>query len=157
MTDQGPQRDACGPFLNAGFVHASAVAIEGRALLILGKSGAGKSSLALELLAKGAELIGDDRVELVDFAGAPHLRAHPRQRGHIEARGIGILSAPHRVSAPLGAVVDLDLDETERLPPRRYVRVLGREVTLFRRTPAPYMGAALWIFMTHGWGDVDAG
>ena len=43
---------------------ASAVAINGRALLIEGEPGAGKSSLALALIDRGAQLIGDDGVAL---------------------------------------------------------------------------------------------
>ncbi|MEO1532556.1 MAG: serine kinase, partial [Pseudomonadota bacterium] len=43
-------------------LHASAVALGERGLLILGPSGAGKTRLALELVALGAELVADDRV-----------------------------------------------------------------------------------------------
>ena len=43
-------------------VHASAVALGERALLITGESGTGKTTLALEMLALGASLIGDDQI-----------------------------------------------------------------------------------------------
>lgn len=46
-------------------IHASAVSLAGRGLLILGASGTGKSGLALEMMSRGAVLIADDRVRLV--------------------------------------------------------------------------------------------
>ncbi|MFQ5437976.1 MAG: HPr kinase/phosphorylase, partial [Paracoccaceae bacterium] len=45
-------------------VHAGAVAFDRRAVLILGPSGSGKSSLALELMSRGASLVSDDRTIL---------------------------------------------------------------------------------------------
>ena len=45
-------------------LHASAVAIEGRAVLITGPSGSGKSGLALDIIALGARLVADDGVIL---------------------------------------------------------------------------------------------
>ena len=47
-------------------IHATAVSIEDKGILIVGKSGSGKSSLALSLIAKGAHLICDDRAKLKD-------------------------------------------------------------------------------------------
>ena len=43
-------------------IHASAVALGPVGLLIMGASGSGKSSLALELMARGAKLVADDQV-----------------------------------------------------------------------------------------------
>ena len=43
----------------AVLLHASCVAVAGRAVLITGPSGSGKSSLALTLLAHGAALVAD--------------------------------------------------------------------------------------------------
>jgi len=42
-------------------VHATTVALNGKAALITGGSGAGKSSLGLELMAYGCDLVADDR------------------------------------------------------------------------------------------------
>ena len=45
---------------------ATFAAPPGDGVLILGASGAGKSSVALKLLAMGARLVADDRVELFE-------------------------------------------------------------------------------------------
>ena len=56
-------------------LHAVAVSFEGRALLICGDSGTGKSTLAAKLLGMGCELLGDEPV-VVDVAGDEVLAHH---------------------------------------------------------------------------------
>ena len=78
-------------------IHATAVAIGGRALLIAGRSGAGKSRLAIALVAgstrhRRIELVGDDRVLLVQGARGLEVRPHPRIAGFIERRGLGLVA-----------------------------------------------------------------
>jgi len=46
-------------------VHATAVAIDGGAVLLRGPPGCGKSDLALRLIDRGAQLIADDQALLV--------------------------------------------------------------------------------------------
>lgn len=97
-------------------IHASAVAIDGRAIVIRGPSKAGKSTLALALIeastpARPVALIGDDRIILA-FCGNEVLASpHPRIAGLIEKRGYGILSMPYALNIPLAGAVDLRLDE----------------------------------------------
>ena len=75
-------------------VHASCVAWKGRGLLIGGPVGSGKSSLALQLMAFGADLIADDRTALsADRDGPPVAAPVAPIAGLIEARGVGILPA----------------------------------------------------------------
>jgi HPr kinase/phosphorylase len=103
-------------------IHASAVLVGARAVLIRGPSGAGKSRLALELIQAAdrgfclfARLVGDDRVHL-QAAGA-RLLVRPAEplAGLIEVRGLGILRLPYEPSAVVGFVVDLAA-AAERLP-----------------------------------------
>lgn len=108
-------------------LHASCVALQNCGVLIVGPSGAGKSALALQLMAYGADLVSDDQTEL--WTEGDTLCASPPATiaGLIEARGVGLLHAPYEARAEVLLVVDLGQTETERLPPRRHVTLLGLE------------------------------
>ena len=105
-------------------VHASAVKVGDRAVLIRGPSGAGKSRLAFDLILAGragqippAVLVGDDRVRL-DTAGEELLvRCVPELAGLIEIFGLGIRRCAFVGEAMVGLVVDLMAPDAERLPP----------------------------------------
>lgn len=70
------------------------VSIAGRAILIEGAPGVGKSSLALGLIDRGAVLVGDDGVMLCEDQGALYALPHPNTRGLIEVRGVGLMPMP---------------------------------------------------------------
>ena len=112
-------------------LHATAVALDAaRGVLILGRSGAGKSALGLELMALGAQLVSDDRVDVARRDGALWASAPAAIRGRIEARGIGLLEAPPLDTARLVLVVDLDRPEPDRLPPHRVTEILDISLPL---------------------------
>ncbi len=124
-------------------LHASAVALDGRAVLILGPSGCGKSTLALDLIALGAELVADDQT-LLHRLGADLLASpHPRIAGRIEARHVGLLRLPWRAAA-ISLAIDLGQTESHRLPPRRSLTLLGQDVTLLHRPPGGHAASALF-------------
>ena len=131
-------------------VHASCVAVEGRGLLILGRSGSGKSALALALMALGADLVADDRVILTPGPQGPVASAPAALCGLIEARGLGILRAVPVPSAVVAAVVDLDQQEAERLPPTRTITLAGTDIPLFHGQAMPYFPAALMQYLKGG-------
>lgn len=87
---------------------SSCVAIEGRALLIEGVPGSGKSSLALALIDRGAQLIGDDSVLLEAIEGRLVARPHPNTRGLLEVRNLGLIPFPVCESAIVSLVLALD-------------------------------------------------
>lgn len=124
-------------------LQATAVAIDGRALMIRGAPGSGKSGLALEMMARGATLVADDGLHLSREGGSIVLRPPHPLRGLIEARGLGLLSARFEEQARLVAVLDLDLAETQRFPPRRDTELLGQKVPLLYKFASPYFPAAL--------------
>jgi serine kinase of HPr protein (carbohydrate metabolism regulator) len=104
-------------------VHASAVLVGARAVLIRGPSAAGKSRLAWELIeasrsgaVRFARLVGDDRVHLQAAGGRLLVRPAEALTGMIELRGIGILRRDHEPCAVVGLVVDLAAMDAERLP-----------------------------------------
>lgn len=87
-------------------------------ILILGKSGIGKSELALRLIAQGAVLVADDRVELFVRRGKLFARAPKTLAGLIEVRGVGIIELPHKKDARVALVVNLASAKIARLPER---------------------------------------
>ncbi|MGL5009215.1 MAG: HPr kinase/phosphorylase [Paracoccaceae bacterium] len=132
-------------------LHATAVAIEGRGVLITGGSGSGKSTLALALIGLGAVLVSDDLTRLDAVNGTVQMTCpNTDLRGVIEARGVGLLRAEAIAAAPLTLVVDLDQAETERLPPRRRVSVLGCVIDLVYAHQSPTFPVALMLQLRHG-------
>lgn len=111
-------------------VHASCVAIEGRGILIRGASGAGKSALALHLMAHGARLVADDQTILTRQGDAIFASCPPNLGGMIEARGIGLLAAKPLKIAKIYLIVDLDQIEADRLPPKRHCDLLEVPIEL---------------------------
>src|SRR5580700_8637232 len=104
-------------------VHASAVLVGNRAVLIRGPSGAGKSRLAFDLILAGragqiapAVLIGDDRVHLEARHEQLNVRPARELAGLIEIRGLGIRRCDFADEAIVGLVVDLGAADAERLP-----------------------------------------
>ena len=85
---------------------STAVVIAGRALLIEGPPGAGKSSLALSLIDRGATLIGDDGIALEEREGTLWALPAPATTGLIELRNVGMVTLPTS-SAPIALVLDL--------------------------------------------------
>ena len=103
------------PPLSSETVHTSCVAIDGRAVLIGGRSGKGKSDLALRLIDRGAKLVSDDYTFVRRVKGRLLATAPETISGKIEVRGVGVLEFPVERDVPVALLVDLDMDAT-RLP-----------------------------------------
>lgn len=97
-------------------LHASCVAIGEHAVLIEGRSGAGKSDLALRLIDRGAALVSDDYTVLMRSARKLIATPPTTIAGKIEVRGLGILDMPYRDRVAVSLLVEL-VDEVERMPP----------------------------------------
>ncbi len=137
-------------------VHASAVLVGARAVLIRGPSGAGKSRLALALLRAAeagqlpfAMLVADDRSQLEPRHGRLLVRPAAELTGLIEVHGLGIRRLPHEPVAVVGLVVDLAAADGERLPAHASERVTLDGIELTRLAvaggadPVPLVLAAL--------------
>jgi HPr kinase/phosphorylase len=131
-------------------VHATTVAIDGKGVMLTGKAGAGKSALALALMALGAQLVADDRTELEVKAGQVIARCPKAIRGLIEARGLGILNADSLDCVALHLVIDLDHPETERVPPKRAVTYSGIAISLVHMPQSLHFPAAVLHYVRHG-------
>ena len=120
--------------------HATAVAIDGEAVLLRGPPGSGKSDLALRLINDGAQLVADDQTLLRRAGSRIVASAPPAISGLIEMRGIGIFRVD-ATEAPLFLIADLvAFDAVERLPESRREAILGVEVPLI--TLAPFEASA---------------
>lgn len=118
------------PRLSAETIHASTVAIDGRAVLITGLSGAGKSDLALRLLDRGFTLVSDDRTIVRKVGDRLVASAPPTIAGKLEVRGIGIVDMETAPDQPVALVVELTSD-IQRLPDDSRERlILGVSVPL---------------------------
>ncbi len=130
-------------------IHASCVEIDGRGVLIRGKSGSGKSALALQLLAFGGRLVADDQVVLTRTTDL-QATSPETLKGMIEARHFGILTTDTVDMAPVACVVDLDQEETERVPPKRLITLMGMDVALFYKVEGIHFAPAIVQFLRHG-------
>jgi hypothetical protein len=110
-------------------IHASCVAIGGRAVLLAGRSGAGKSDLALRLVDRGATLVSDDYTELRRSGGRLLARAPVGIAGRIELRGVGIVEIEAARDVPVCLHADLDAPP-ERLPEVAAIRLAGEDIPL---------------------------
>lgn len=125
--------------------HGTAIAFAGRAALIRGPSGSGKSDLALRCLAHPpfagvlapAQLVADDQAEIERDGGRLIVRAPPTIRGKLEVRGLGILEFPSAEQADLGLIVELVAPQfVPRMPdPVPVVLLLGQPVPLLQLSP----------------------
>ncbi|WP_324751529.1 HPr kinase/phosphatase C-terminal domain-containing protein [Roseovarius sp. Pro17] len=131
-------------------LHATSVAVAGRAVLIRGASGSGKSALALQLIALGAVLVADDQTCLTRDGDNLMLDAPEAIRGQIEARGVGILNTPSAGPTPAALIVDMDASAAPRLPLDERTSVLGVSLPLVRGSGASHFPAALHLYLKHG-------
>jgi serine kinase of HPr protein (carbohydrate metabolism regulator) len=115
MNRINPAPGAPGPRLSAETLHASTVATEGRAVLIAGPSGSGKSDLALRLLDRGFTLVSDDQTIIKRDGDRLIASAPPTIAGKLEIRGIGIVDMDVVGDLPVALLVELT-SEIQRLP-----------------------------------------
>lgn len=104
-------------------IHASAVLVGARAVLIRGPSGSGKSRLVLALLQAAqaghfrfARLVADDRAHVAAVNGRLLVRPAAPLAGLLELRGSGIRQIEAEPVAAVGWVVDLAAEDAARLP-----------------------------------------
>ena len=116
--------------LSSEMLHATTVALNGRAVILAGRSGSGKSDLALRLLDRGFLLVSDDQT-LVRKAGDRLIASTPPTiKGKLEVRGIGIVEVDQADDVPVCLYVELT-SKIERLPDEGRERlILGAKIPL---------------------------
>ena len=114
---------------------ATCVAIAGRAILIEGAPGSGKSNLALALIDRGAVLIGDDGVSLTAHGGQLYASPPPNIAGLLEVRNLGLLQFPTVSDVRVDLVVRLDPDAPRFIEAAELADRAGAGVPLIRLWP----------------------
>ena len=115
-------------------IHATTVAIDGAAVLLLGASGVGKSDLALRLIDRGAVLVSDDYT-LLERDGDRLIATPPVTiAGKIEVRGVGIIAVPHRAAVPVALLVHLD-GRPDRMPEMQTEALAGVALPMLALDP----------------------
>ena len=120
-------------------IHASAVLVGPKAVLIRGPAGSGKSRLAWDLVTAATQgllpfaiLVADDRAFLENHSGRLVVRPSQSLAGMIEIRGLGIRKVPVEPAAVVGLVVDLDAADAARHPEKAAVTAIIDGVSLPR-------------------------
>ncbi|MGR3712622.1 MAG: HPr kinase/phosphorylase [Shimia sp.] len=131
-------------------LHAACVSLDGRAVLITGRSGSGKSALALALMAYGADLVADDRTIITLQKARLNASSPPTIKGLIEARGVGILRARTVTKADVVLAIDMDRVEADRLPHPYHVTILGVELPLCLKVEAAHFAPAILQYLREG-------
>ena len=119
-------------------IHATLVSLNGKGILLTGKSGSGKSDLALRMIMEYQEqLVADDRVDLVLKNGKVYGSAPETISGKLEIRNVGIGNFPAAKEAEITLCAELctDKKELERLPLPDTVDLLGVSVTKLKLYP----------------------
>jgi serine kinase of HPr protein (carbohydrate metabolism regulator) len=115
-------------------IHASAVLVGASAVLIRGPSGSGKSRLALALLQSPLLpftcLVADDRAHVEAAHGRLLVRPAQALAGLIEVRGLGIRRVRHEEVAQVGFLVELGVQDAERLPAQSRTQAVLEGITL---------------------------
>jgi serine kinase of HPr protein (carbohydrate metabolism regulator) len=143
-------------------VHASAVQVGERAVLIRGPSGSGKSRLALALIAAGrtgmlppSVLVGDDRIVLEARDGLLVATPAPGLEGRIEVYGAGIRRTEFVLAAPVMAVIDLADADAQRMPANSAMQVTISGITLPRLPVVsghdPFPQVVSWLTTDPDW------
>ena len=110
--------------LSSETLHASCVAIGDRAVLIEGRSGTGKSDLALRLIDRGAVLVSDDYTVLTRRDGALTASPPATIAGKMEVRGLGLIEVSYAQDVPVALVVVADNDPV-RMPEAEALRAIA--------------------------------
>ncbi|MCH2547559.1 MAG: HPr kinase/phosphatase C-terminal domain-containing protein [Alphaproteobacteria bacterium] len=107
-------------------MHASCVSIGSCGVLLFGKSGSGKSDVALRLMARGAMLVADDQVILSAEDHTLIASVDDKIRGLLEIRGVGLVRYPVANNIPVRLAVNLvPLEDIEHIPTPQNFEKMG--------------------------------
>lgn len=126
-------------------IHATLISIKGKGVLLIGKSGCGKSDLALQFIeSKLARLVADDRVILIKKNNALYGESPIEIRDKLEVRGIGILPYKSLKKVKILLCVELctNRKDVERMPSDEFVNFLG--ISIIKIKLYPFDCSTIW-------------
>ena len=130
-------------------MHATCVDVNGSGVLIIGRSGSGKSSLAINLLALGSTLVADDQCKLVRKNNRYRISKPASLPKSIEIRGVGLVSVPMVNETNLDWVVNMDEAEKERMPSPRFTEIGGFRVPTVFGKEMDDLAARIYILVSN--------
>ena len=119
-------------------IHATLISFNNAGVLFIGKSGSGKSDLALRMIMeKGAVLVADDRVDLSVINNNLYGSAPKELYGKMEIRGLGITNFTAKKREKIVLCVELveNREEVERMPDPENITFLGVSITKIKLYP----------------------
>lgn len=116
------------PALHSETIHATSVAIGGQGVLIMGKSGSGKSDLGLRLIDRGAMLISDDYTQACAREGLLQLNAPANIAGRMEVRHLGLVDMPY--VEDVTAVLAIRLEDSPARMPEQFPTIIVAGIAL---------------------------
>ncbi len=136
------------PFNDSLTMHATCVDVNGSGVLIIGRSGSGKSSLAINLLALGSTLVADDQCEIVRKNNSFRISKPNSLQKSIEIRGVGLVSVPMVNETSLDWVVNMDEVEKERMPTPRFTEIGGFRVPTVFGKDMDDLASRIYVLVT---------
>ena len=130
-------------------MHATCVDVNGSGVLIVGRSGSGKSSLAINLLALGSTLVADDQCKLVRKNNRFRISKPVSLPKSIEIRGVGLVSVPMVSETSLDWVVNMDKVEKERMPTPRFTEIGGFRVPTVFGKDMDDLASRIYVLVTN--------
>lgn len=119
-------------------IYASCLAYDKKGLLLIGKSGSGKSDICLRMIMqKGAVLVADDRVDLTISGNNLVAQAPSTIAGLLEVRGIGLIKFPYQKQVVVKLAIELvdDYAKIERMPDDDFIELVGLKIPKIKLYP----------------------
>ena len=119
-------------------IHATLISFNDTGILLIGKSGSGKSDIALRFIQEhNALLVADDRVCLEVKNNILYGSSPQELAGKLEVRGLGIAQLDYKKKEKITLCVELCLQRKniERMPQPEYINFLGVSVAKIKLYP----------------------
>lgn len=119
-------------------IYATCISLNHKGILFIGKSGAGKSDLALRLIEEiGAILVSDDRTDIFAENNSVYASCPEPIKGLLEVRGLGIIKKDFIPQEKIHLIVELveNYNQIDRLPNKDFFEYKGIKIPKIKIYP----------------------